>query len=204
MWGSTRYLRARTSSKYSLVPISLVEWRMLQGRSSQYFFTAETGSFSKRSAPGTFIGTCQKYNGGRGWASTFDGNSSAFDPVESGLDLAALIGGEDSQREARGATVVAVQVHGYFQSRDTVLGADHFVGAGDAVLPIERGFGIAGTMSLPDADGRVGNGVGDVEQGSICAGDEGFGEMGSGFGEVLNAGGLRKGRGDVGVVDLLA
>ena len=35
MWGSTKYFRCSTSSKYSRVPTSRGEWRMLQGRSFQ-------------------------------------------------------------------------------------------------------------------------------------------------------------------------
>src|SRR5271170_434066 len=66
--GSTKYFRCSTSSKYSFVPTSLVEWRILQGRSSQYFFTADTGNFSKSSVPDTFIPACQKYSGGVGHA----------------------------------------------------------------------------------------------------------------------------------------
>src|SRR5260370_6557561 len=37
---STKYLRASTSSKYSLEPISALEWRILHGRRSQYACTA--------------------------------------------------------------------------------------------------------------------------------------------------------------------
>ena len=40
MCGSTRYLRASTSSKYSFDPTGFVEWRMLQGRASQYRWTS--------------------------------------------------------------------------------------------------------------------------------------------------------------------
>src|SRR6185369_17240193 len=36
---STKYLRASTSSEYSFVPTGLGEWRMLQGRESQYSLT---------------------------------------------------------------------------------------------------------------------------------------------------------------------
>src|SRR3954452_7983890 len=39
MWGSTKYFRASTSSKYSLVPTGILECRMLQGLRSQYAFT---------------------------------------------------------------------------------------------------------------------------------------------------------------------
>ena len=35
MCGSTKYLRASTSSKYSLDPTGLFEWRTLQGRRFQ-------------------------------------------------------------------------------------------------------------------------------------------------------------------------
>ena len=40
MCGSTRYFRASTSSKYSFDPTGFVEWRMLQGRASQYCWTS--------------------------------------------------------------------------------------------------------------------------------------------------------------------
>src|SRR6059036_54013 len=39
MCGSTKYLRASTSSKYSLVPTGLGECRRLHGRRSQYCLT---------------------------------------------------------------------------------------------------------------------------------------------------------------------
>ena len=40
MCGSTRYFRASTSSKYSFDPTGFGEWRMLQGRASQYCWTS--------------------------------------------------------------------------------------------------------------------------------------------------------------------
>src|ERR1700741_4021109 len=45
--GSTKYLRASTSSKYSRVPTGLRECRTLQGRRSQYRFTSWTVAISK-------------------------------------------------------------------------------------------------------------------------------------------------------------
>ena len=42
MCGSTRYFRASTSSKYSFEPTGFGEWRMLQGRASQYCWTSAT------------------------------------------------------------------------------------------------------------------------------------------------------------------
>src|SRR5262245_32197624 len=44
MWGSTKYLRASTSSKYSRSPTGLGECRMLQGRSFQYCWTVRIGT----------------------------------------------------------------------------------------------------------------------------------------------------------------
>ena len=49
MCGSTRYLRASTSSKYSFDPTGLGECRMLQGRASQYRLNVGDGLLGRSS-----------------------------------------------------------------------------------------------------------------------------------------------------------
>src|SRR6516165_12715271 len=95
-----------------------------------------------------------------------------FQVLESFLDRSLGLRRRHAQGQARRSAIVAVQIHGVFQSGNSVFGG-HRRRTTDAVLPVTRSFFFACAVGFPNRNGGIRSGVGKREDAARRAHERG-------------------------------